>query len=557
MNRTLNRWLSIAAAGVAVAVGWWVAGMWTGSGRDRQDGSHDGPAQPGWLPGTAGRSLREEMRRIGEAGQPHDHITAAVALASRIDARDLGAFLNNLHHLPSHGARGMASRTVLRRWVALDPMAALHWCATNDVDLIDGVLQEWTHLTPPQELEHFLDQVPSAHRSQAIPSVFNALAATDPEAAIALLARPEAGLASLHGIRHALNQMARQDPAWLIQRAESLPDQVRQSLRGVATAAMAESSPADAIAWAMDQPDRSAMLHALNIHPKHLTDALAAIATMPHREQNQVGWNSTAFHQLMGSDVTGFIDAIAVHHERLSPHFLQSILGTIDSTLVRSDDPGALANRLLELGGSRDFPVGTFVLDWADRSPEAARAWARSLQDESLRREAMLALEGRTKRIEELNIPISDRLFMQAHEGTIEHPNRLGALTEDQRRRLFQTEVDRLQKADPADPNHLSFWENIAPRFPPEAARVLTQSMRPENTDALIRPIAYTASRWAAENPQAAADWAATLPPGHARAWAAANIVGQWQYFDEPAARAWVDSLPPDERATATQGFTR
>jgi len=116
--------------------------------------------------------------------------------------------------------------------------------------------------------------------------------------------------------------------------------------------------------------------------------------------------------------------------------------------------------------------------------------------------------------------------------------------------------VERLQEADPTDPNHLSFWENVAPRFPPEAARVLTESLSPENTDAFIRPLAYTASRWATDDPQAAADWAATLPPGHARAWAAANIVGQWQYFDKPAARAWVDSLPPDERALAIQGFT-
>jgi hypothetical protein len=46
-------------------------------------------------------------------------------------------------------------------------------------------------------------------------------------------------------------------------------------------------------------------------------------------------------------------------------------------------------------------------------------------------------------------------------------------------------------------------------------------------------------------------DAASGLP----RAWAAANIVGQWRLIDESAARTWLETLPPTEHA-AGQGHS-
>jgi hypothetical protein len=59
-----------------------------------------------------------------------------------------------------------------------------------------------------------------------------------------------------------------------------------------------------------------------------------------------------------------------------------------------------------------------------------------------------------------------------------------------------------------------------------------------------MRPLTATASAWAAEDPQAAARWAATLPPGEPRTWAAANVAAQWRLIDESAARAGIQALP-------------
>jgi hypothetical protein len=48
------------------------------------------------------------------------------------------------------------------------------------------------------------------------------------------------------------------------------------------------------------------------------------------------------------------------------------------------------------------------------------------------------------------------------------------------------------------------------------------------------------------------------LPPGLPATTAAANLVLNWGRVDLPAARAWVDQLPPgDARDKATEQFKR
>jgi len=49
--------------------------------------------------------------------------------------------------------------------------------------------------------------------------------------------------------------------------------------------------------------------------------------------------------------------------------------------------------------------------------------------------------------------------------------------------------------------------------------------------------------------------WAAALPPGDTRAWAAANVAIQWRLVNPAAARAWVDSLPAADRAVAASAM--
>lgn len=555
MNRFLPLWRSIALVLGSLAVGWWVTGWWAAP--DRTDGvdQNDGPSKPGRMTTFGKGSLDAEFASVTAAGGADDQMAAAVALAGRIDPKDFAEFLDNLRHLPAHAAQGLASRTVLRRWVALDPAAALQWCATHDRDLVDGVLDEWVRNTPPDQIAGQLEQIPASHRVQAIPSLFNGLATHDPEAAMDLLSRPGAS-STMHRISQALDQLALRDPDWLVERAESLPDQVRQRVRGAAARAMMETGAAEALAWVMAQPDRNSLMTNLSEKPKFLPSLLAAAAAMPPSEQQFLRLRFLIPYNLNSSEATAIVDSIVTHHGQLSNYIVVNMLGNVGYALVRADDPGALADRVIALGDAQNFQVGSFASLWARRSPEEARAWAASLTDETKRRKAIEAIDGATRPpVDAPPASLVEQLTAQATLGELHEPHRLLALTGDQRRQVLQAEFHRMLRSERSDQISVGSWSTLSSRYPEETASLLRESLTAENTTQLMQPLVAVATQLAAENPRAAADWAATLPPGEARGWAAANVVGQWRLYDESAARAWVESLPPDEGRIAEKGL--
>ncbi|MFN0129425.1 MAG: hypothetical protein ACKV19_22395 [Verrucomicrobiales bacterium] len=169
----------------------------------------------------------------------------------------------------------------------------------------------------------------------------------------------------------------------------------------------------------------------------------------------------------------------------------QSAMGGMASGLMKVDP---VAGATLAAAWNHSLDPEHLVSGWARREADAALAWAQALPDQARRSEA-------------LGIVLA--------QWAATHPEKVGPAIE-------------------AMPDGRTKWKLYA-----------------EHT----RSLAATATQWAAESPQVAADWAATLPPGEARAWAAANVAGQWQLYDEAAARAWIESLPPDERRIAEQGF--
>jgi len=555
MNRFLAFARPVAISLAAAAAGWWLTDAWHKSRRAVTPGPADHPARPGWVPGSADRTLGAAMTAVAAAGEVDDQMAAAIALASRIHPKDFATFLQSLRQLPAHTAQGLASRTVLRRWAAIDPAAALRWCVAHDRDLVSGVLDEWARTTPPGQLVSIHDQVPLDHRPQALASVFKSLVTHDPEAAVTLLERPEAG-AAIHLIsRHLLSELAHADPEWLIDRAEVLPDHLRQSLRGAALQAMAETNADDAIAWAMDQSDRDSLLTGLVRQPTLLPTVIGAIAALPATEHDRININSSTLNRLQGAEFTAFINAIATHHGQLSDRFLQRSLSLLSGPLGRSDDPGTLASQLLALGNPA-FQISTFTTVWAERSPAAARAWAATLTDEFQRAEAIQAIDFAANPPNEFPIlPLAHRLTRQAVEGQLHQPEQLNALNADQRLQVFQSIIQQSVIPKPEATHNHGSWASLSSHFPVDAAHALTQSLTSANAAILIQPVTATASKWATENPLAAATWAATLPPGDTRAWAAANVISQWRLFDEPAARAWLRTLPPDEHPIAAKGF--
>ena len=93
----------------------------------------------------------------------------------------------------------------------------------------------------------------------------------------------------------------------------------------------------------------------------------------------------------------------------------------------------------------------------------------------------------------------------------------------------------------------------ISQHYPAETARWLSDTLTAESTPLLMPALTSTAAHWASEDPRAAAAWAAALPSGGARAWAAVNVFDQWRQFDETSARTWWESLPAEERARTSK----
>jgi hypothetical protein len=542
MKPWLHSWRWVVAVVAAAATGWIVAGWRPGTDRSGRLAHEEGPVKPARMTATGIGRYEADFAAVAAAGNPAAQMAAAVALAGRIDPADFASFLENLRLLPAHSAQGLASRTVLRRWVAHDPAAALRWCATHDRDMIDGVLDEWALRTPSDQLAGLLDEIPANYRTQAVPSLFSALAKHDPEAAMALLAPYKPELA-IHRLSAGFDDLARQDPSWLLQSAEDLPAEVRQRARLAAAKAMTEAARDDGIAWMMTQPDRRNLLAGLSDDPALVPSLLAAVAALPQGEQRGM---HLSLHHLSWGGASEFIDAIGAHQGQLAEPLLRELLRNTGYSLAQAENPGVLANRLLAMEAGKFWNFVPFATIWANRSPEDARAWASALPDETQRRQAMDAMASVTRSEETTDRwPLAERLAEQFKHGHFSDPHQLLALGDDERRQVLEDGFRQfLEKDSPRVPD-------LAQHYPAEAARAVASVLTAENTATLMRSLTEIASHWAVADPVAAAQWAATLPPGVSRAWAAANVVEHWRIVDEPAARAWVESLPPDEGEAA------
>lgn len=161
--------------------------------------------------------------------------------------------------------------------------------------------------------------------------------------------------------------------------------------------------------------------------------------------------------------------------------------------------------------------------------------------------------------------------MQQVGDGNLNDPHRMIVMDETARSRVLEAGLARELAAlntsdgpsptpgdssarDPfGDPTDSSVLGKIARHYPAETARFLTHHLTPESTPPLMVALTSSATYWASEDPATAAVWAASLPPGDARASAAVNVFDQWKQFDPTSARAWWESWPAEERARTTE----
>jgi hypothetical protein len=232
---SMGHWMVAAGATAAgLALGWWGAGVLLGEGAAHPSAATTGPAKPARLAGQSPDPLAAGIARIWAAGDPSAQTAAAVIWARSLAPTDFGRALEAVDRLPAHAAREMAKRAILRRWAAEDPAAALRWSVGHDPALVGPVAAECVR-TDPSFVESVFTALSAADAGAgyrnanlvvaAVSQMFQVLATRDREAAMSLLTRPELPPweGRFSGLRPAFRALASQDPAWMLERAESLP----------------------------------------------------------------------------------------------------------------------------------------------------------------------------------------------------------------------------------------------------------------------------------------------------------------------------------------------
>jgi|GEM_PF-2343323 len=127
-------------------------------------------------------------------------------------------------------------------------------------------------------------------------------------------------------------------------------------------------------------------------HPQNEPALLASLAGLSLSEQGALPVHSV--HSWHRADPEALVEALEAHGAQLSETLNENLLSLTLHRLLRADDPGALATRLLAAeGAGRFFPTDNFTRSWAKAAPEAARAWAEALADGEQRRTALAAVE--------------------------------------------------------------------------------------------------------------------------------------------------------------------
>lgn len=541
--------LGLVVASVSLGLGWVVAG-WSVKSRATAGATStsQAPGKPRRPGGAASGTLSADIAAVAAAGDVSAQMAAAIALADRLAPDDFAKFLENIRHLPAHSAQGLASRAVLRRWVALDPAAALDWTLKHDRDLVAGVIAEWARLLPPADAASLIERLPADRRADAVGKLFGVLATRDREAAMALIEQQAHDMPYVHLMASAMTALAREDAAWLLERADSLPENIRRTVRDSAVRAMSEVDLEGAVAWARSQPDAGRLIQSLVQFTKDPSAMLGAVATLPHTEQAALDGH-VFFHGRI-TDPHGFLDTIQEHWDRLHEPVRRGMLQQTAYALSKVENPGEFADRLLALGEEPAHSlIRNLVSQWAARSPEDARAWASALEGEDHRRIAMQSLEAVARADEAAESQsIFDRLMRKAGSEDLSNEYRLLTLSKDERRQVIEASLKAARPREIAEDPFGSSPEAPISRFSAETAQSLSAMVVADYHPSLLEPLARTAAYWASENPSAAAAWASTLPPGEARAWAAANVLLSSRVFDPSAGQALLESLSAEER---------
>ncbi|HEX2746466.1 MAG TPA: hypothetical protein VHM91_00595 [Verrucomicrobiales bacterium] len=460
------------------------------------------------------------VRRPGKGGE---EMLAALELARQIAPADFVRYLDARRQLPPNGADDVFISAVLRRWLALDPAAAVGWCSQHASHLMADALTEWAR-RDPAAAEACVLAMPFRGRDDGIAAVAATLALADPQRAIDLLRR---GAPEYVGPSHEVFQiLARRDTSWLLKAADSLPGNLAGAARNAAVENMARSDFAGAAAWAKSQPDWSSLVDALRSDSIFPAKALAAWGSLPPDLRKEIG----AWRIEWGkSDPEGFLKAVNGAALNIPDAEMAAVVSpAVDQILFQGEAKGLQV--LQQLLPDRPALWALRLADsWRWFDAPAARAWARQLTDASLR-DAVLT------KIQEAESPPTE---IETYGPRFMAPSFDATGSQMIREREPEEFMAALKKhgSSIGDAEVLEIRKD----YPALYARWLTDPEGPGLEEAFTSSFA---DDWAGIEPAAAATWVASLPDTEEKQSTLKEVAERWHSMAPQQVQKWADALP-------------
>jgi hypothetical protein len=422
-----------------------------------------------------------------------------------------------------------------QRWADLDPRRAL--AATRAIDD-----------------EH----VRLAFETAAL----RALAPVAPDEVFAHLASLDASAVPLGALTGTLVELARADPARVLDVARNLPPDVRRMAESAALQQLAERDPLAALRYAERMPmgpERQGLMQVV-ARQYGKRDTAAALAWA--REQpGQPMLVATVIAGVAEQDVDRALDlalGLASPMERRQAVQFAAMMGAAQDSTAE-----AMANRLLAVDDPeiRDNLGSMVVGRWASRSPDNAMRWLLANAHSVSQNVFQNVGQQLAMRDPQNALTYSAHVPPAARERWI-HGVALGYAQTDPHGAVGWLGQYRGEQWYGRAASTVAMV--VAQRDGAAAARLVDEIDTADLDPQERRLVNVVATNWANTDPTAAADWSTGRPTQQEREVAVQGVVGVWSGRDVDAARQWTLRLPqgalrdaalaPLLRATARQG---
>ncbi len=566
MKRRLSDFNFIAWGVAAAGLGWWVGG-WTDS-KPSAVVKMSEPRPP--APPAIGSSRRQAwIAQVRDAGDPSAQLAAALALARHVQPGEFPEVLDLLRVWAPRIIGAILESAVLGRWVEIDPSAAMAWVLEHNRENLPQLARQWAESDAAAALVWYrAEGWRFGHdRFKIAFPIAKALVPIDREAALALAVEMDLAASSessmhFHGPlfvspRSILDALGETDPAWLLEKARGLPERAARLVRKTATSSLANRDFAGALEWAKGQPDHEDLISSCFQASVPAEKKLTALTTLPPAKQE-----SLANHGSWPWETVKHLQADRFFNPDARFRLLERICQDELMSQVSNHSPLAIAAELEAVAPDlRGLWAEPLANAWDSVDAAGARAWAASLPEGQAREAALAALA--TLESERSKPPRAEpEIAVTATQLRAGYQN--FHTFDPERRGAFFSQAMAMPGGMDADFSDCVLFDSsdllqrtFLNDYPAEAAHWYARNA-PEDVSSMAR----AAARRAQEEPRAASEWAAGLPPGGSRTWALWNAVAEWNRLDPKAAREWaasqkdadvarlarraVDELPPE-----------